>query len=127
MRFRSKKLLQLRLFYKNDLPEGFGVILPIDNPVLERHFTNASQLSIDEYKKQATDKERRKFIADAQEQFAQCCQWMNQHKEHLMDDEEGAVYFAVLLDNMTFLQSRGLFPDDEYNGPQWLYEFEPES
>jgi hypothetical protein len=31
------------------------------------------------------------------------------------------VLCVILLDDMTFLQSLDLFPDDEYNGPQWVW------
>jgi hypothetical protein len=61
-------------------------------------------MSINEYKKLHTDKQRQQFIAGIQEQFAQCCQWMNQHKGQPMD-EEWIACFVILLDDMTFLRS----------------------
>jgi hypothetical protein len=106
--------------YQNDVPEGFGVgILEeylINNPQI---LTDASQMSINEYRKLRTDKQH-EFIAAIQEQFAQCCQWMNQHKGQAVD-EDWIACFVILLDDMTFLQSLDLFPDDAYNGVQWVW------
>jgi len=36
-------------------------------------------------------------------------------------DEEWISCFVILLDDMTFLQSLNLFPNNEYNGPQWVW------
>lgn len=121
---KDAKLMGLHLFYKNDLPEGFGVGLDegffVDNPEAEEEFTTSSQMSINEYRKQPTDAARQEFVAIIQEQFAQCCQWINQHKGQPMG-EEWIACFVILLDDMTFLQSLGLFPNNEYNGPQWMW------
>ena len=121
---RDDKLMGLHLFYKNDLPEGFGVGLAeeyfIDSPEMQHVLTDASQMSVNEYKQLHTDRERQQFIAGIQQQFAQCCRWMNQHKGQPMD-EEWISCFVILLDDMTFLQSLDLFPNNEYDGPQWVW------
>lgn len=95
----------------------------MDNPEAEEQFTTSSQMSINEYRKQPTDAARQEFIVGIQEQFAQCCQWMDQHKAKPMD-EELISCFVILLDHMTFLQSLDLFPNNEYSGPQrvWFKE-----
>jgi hypothetical protein len=51
---------------------------------MDHVLTDASQMSIKEYKLR-TDKSRQEFIVGIQEQFAQCCQWMNQHKGQDME------------------------------------------
>ena len=102
----------LHPFYKNGLPEGFGVGLAEEYFVgergVERMFCDASQMSIKEYETKTSDKQREEFIAGIQQQFTQCCQWMNQHKGQEMD-EEWVSCFVILLDDMTRLQS--LVPD----------------
>ena len=122
MKPEDAKLVQLHLFYKNDLPEGFRVgILEeyfVDNPEMEYVLTDASQMSINGFRKEPTDAARQEFIAGIQEQFAQCCQWMNQHKGQPMD-EQWIACFVILLDDMTFLQSLDLFPNNE-GLVQWL-------
>lgn len=120
---RDAKLIGLHLFYKNDLPEGFGVGLDeqffIDHPEAQDNFVTASQMSIEFYKELHTDRARQEFIADIQNQFHQVCRWMIQHKGQAMD-ADWIAYFVILLDDMTFLQSLDLFPNNEYNGVQWM-------
>lgn len=67
-----------------------------------------------------TDEGRKELIADIQNQFDQVCQWFNQHKGQVMD-EDWIAYFVILLDDMSFLSELGLFPNDEYNGVMWTW------
>jgi hypothetical protein len=121
---KDAKLIGLHLFYKNDLPEGFGVGLDeqffTDHPEAQENFVNASQMSIEFYRTLETDEGRQELIADIQSQFNQVCRWMIEHKGRPMD-EDWIAYFVILLDDMGFLTEVGLFPNNEYNGPQWIW------
>ena len=122
---KDAKLTQLHLLYKNDLPEGFGVGLDehffIDNPEIKALLVKCSQMSIDEYKKQKTDRQRRTFVAGIVSQFNTACRWMHEHKAEPGIDEEFISMFVILLDDMSFLQSVGLFPNNNFNGPMWTW------
>ena len=118
------KLLGLHIFYQNNLQEGFGVGLDdqffTDHLEAQDNFVTASQMSIEFYKELHTDRARQEFIANIQSQFNQVCQWFHQHKGQAMD-EDWIAYFVLLLDDMTFLQSLDLFPNNDYNGVQWVW------
>lgn len=124
MNAQPTRLMQLHLFYKNDLPEGFGVGLGeeffSDHPEAQESFVRCSQMSIDFYGTLETDEARKALIADTQRQFNEACQWMNAHKGETLD-EGWLTFFVILLDDMTFLQSIGQFCNDEFNGPMWTW------
>lgn len=117
---------QLSLFYKNNLPEGFGVTLDEEffqnNPKAGSAFEEMSQCSINEYKKLKSEIERKEFIADIHSQLADACKWHHANKGTTTMDDKFFEAFNIALDDMTFLQSIGEFPNDDFNGPMWCYE-----
>jgi hypothetical protein len=121
---KDAKLTGLHIFYKNDVPEGFGVGLDesffTDHPRAQENFVTASQMSINEYRKQPTDAARQQFISGIQSQFNQVFRWFMQHKGQAMD-EDWIAYFVILLDDMSFLTELGLVPNDDFNGIMWTW------
>jgi hypothetical protein len=132
-------LFCLNLFYKNDTPEGFGIGLTPDffegNPNLMENVINLSQMTINHYKT-LTIEDREQLIKDSWEQLEECRAFLvnNRHRnspnlvfgsEETELSDESFQCLSLALDNISFLESLGLLPSDEYNGIQWTWIGEP--
>ena len=128
-------LFCLNIFYKNDTHQGFGIGLTPDffedNPCLMDQVINLSQMTINHYKSLTTDKERDECVADTWSQLEECRSFLVNNKarnsplvyvsEETELNEESFRCLSLALDNISFLESMGLLPSDEYNGLQWTW------
>jgi hypothetical protein len=116
-RFAPQILSQAYAYFRNDIPNGFGVGIGNDNldssleDDLKQAF-NASKKLWDE----STPAEWRQIIADYMRQVEAVAALTAEEKKNLPTGET-----AVLIINLIWLVSAGKVPNDDFNGTQFLW------
>ena len=109
---QKSHLIKISAFYKNDTPNGIGVLFPDVNTELENNLTDSMKRYEDAWES-ANDDLRKEYVQGYFNQLEHFSQFRSQGRsiqENLM---------CVI--NIWFLEKYGFLQTDNYNGCQFIY------